>query len=81
MDDLTASAEVRNCVKVKFLVPDWGDIVDSGIGLLYRPAGYIGRRAGTTSLYAYVKVDYIPQSGTKNLDTGFNPSIRRHSGI
>jgi hypothetical protein len=22
----------------KFLVPDWGDIVDSGIGLPYRPA-------------------------------------------
>ncbi len=23
----------------KFIVPDWGDKVDSGIGLSYRPAG------------------------------------------
>jgi hypothetical protein len=36
---------------VKFLVPGWGDKVDSGIGLSYRPTiGYIGRQAGATTL-------------------------------
>jgi len=25
-------------LRAKFLVPDWGDIVNSGIGLSYRPA-------------------------------------------
>jgi hypothetical protein len=32
--------------EAKFLVPDWGDIVDVGIGLPYRPAslcGLVGR--------------------------------------
>jgi hypothetical protein len=24
--------------QTKFLVPDWGDVVDSGIGMYYRPA-------------------------------------------
>jgi hypothetical protein len=28
----------------KFIVPDWGDIVDSGIGLSYGSPGYIGRQ-------------------------------------
>jgi hypothetical protein len=33
----------------RFLVPDWGDIVDSGMGLSYRgPPGYIGWRVITT---------------------------------
>jgi hypothetical protein len=39
----------------KFLVPTWGDIIDSGIELSYL-------RAGTTT---YTRVDYILQSGTK----------------
>jgi hypothetical protein len=33
----------------KFIVPDWGDKGDSGTVLLYRPPGYIGWRAGTTT--------------------------------
>jgi hypothetical protein len=28
----------RTSTGAKFIVPDWGDKVDSGIGLLYRPA-------------------------------------------
>jgi hypothetical protein len=35
--------------EAKFLVPDWGDKVDSGIGLSYRPARleYVAWRSGT----------------------------------
>jgi hypothetical protein len=36
--------------EAKFLVPDWGDIVDSGIGLLYRPPAHVTQLAGTTAL-------------------------------
>jgi hypothetical protein len=53
-----------NCSQI--LSPWLGDILDSGIGLSYRPA---------TSLCSmedrydkpYARVDYIPQPGTKNL--------------
>jgi hypothetical protein len=35
----------------KFIVPDWGDKVNSGIRLSYRPPGYIGWWwAGTSTL-------------------------------
>jgi hypothetical protein len=49
--------------EVKFLVPDRGDIVDKGLS--YRSARLnrlMGRYEGS-----YAIVDYIPQSGTKNL--------------
>jgi hypothetical protein len=39
--------------ETKFSVPDWGDIVDSGIGLLtfcIGPPAYVAWRAGTTTL-------------------------------
>jgi hypothetical protein len=38
---------------VNQILSNWqGDIVDSGIGLLYRPASpYVARRAGTTTLW------------------------------
>ncbi len=41
-----------NIAEAQFIVPDWGDKVDNGIGLLYRPgpAGSKGWRAGTTIL-------------------------------
>ncbi len=56
-------------IVAKFLFPDWGDIVDSGIGLSYRPARlHIGWRAGRTTLCQSRL--YIPQSGTKNLASG-----------
>jgi hypothetical protein len=35
---LTGLAEPEMEKIAKFLVPDWGDIVDSGIGLSYWPA-------------------------------------------
>jgi hypothetical protein len=36
---------------VKFIVPDWGDKVDSGMGLSHGPARlHIGWQAGTTTL-------------------------------
>jgi hypothetical protein len=34
----------------KFIVPGWGDKVNSGIGLSPGPTGYIGWRTGTTTL-------------------------------
>jgi hypothetical protein len=52
----------------KFIVSDWGDKVNSGIGLSYRPARlYIGWR---TVQQTYAGVNYILQSGTMNLATG-----------
>jgi hypothetical protein len=45
----------------KFLVLDWGNTVDSDIGMSYRPAR-LYRLAGR---YYIARVDYIPQSGTK----------------
>jgi hypothetical protein len=43
----------------KVLVPDWGVIADPCIGLSYLPARQ----------QPYARVDYVPQSGTKNLVT------------
>jgi hypothetical protein len=63
----------------KFLVPDWWVIVDSGIGLSYRPAR-LHRRKPVQQPYA--RVDYISQSGTKNLASGFvlsSSSIAKNS--
>ncbi len=47
----------------KFLVPNWGDMIDSGIGLSYRPAS-LPRLAGRYDNPA--RVDSSPQSRTKN---------------
>jgi hypothetical protein len=46
----------------KFIVPDWGDKVDSGIGLSYRPARLYRLTTG---------VNCIPRSGTMNLAMNF----------
>jgi hypothetical protein len=59
----------------KFIVPDWGNKVDSGIGLSYQPAnarrlGYVGWRRRPVRR-PYTGVNYIPQSGTMNLATAF----------
>jgi hypothetical protein len=46
---------------VKFMVPDWGDKLDPGIGLSYRPDRiHIGRYDNLAG------VNYIPRSGTVN---------------
>jgi len=51
----------------KFIVPDGGDKVDSGVGLSHRPTR-LHRLAGRyENLMA--RVNYIPQSVTENLDT------------
>jgi hypothetical protein len=49
----------------KFLVPDWGDTVDSGIGLSYRPAR-LHRMSGWYD-NTMPEASVSPQSGTKNL--------------
>ncbi len=54
--------------EAQFMVPDWGDKVDYGIGFSYWPPGYIGRRVAFRQLYALF--DFIPQSETMNLATG-----------
>ncbi len=68
----------------KFLVPDAGDgdIVDSGIG--YRSVNLRAIESCICSLHCierkmrfilravYVRVEYIPQPGTKNLTSGLN---------
>ncbi len=59
----------------KFLVPERGDIVDSGIGLLPRPAG-LHTQAGGPVRQPYAGVDYIPQSGTKKLASGIERFAR-----
>ncbi len=55
---------VYSCSSVaKFLVPDGGDIVDSGIGLSYR----LQRLHGGPVQQHHVKSRLYPQAGTKNL--------------
>ncbi len=49
----------------EFIVPDWGDKVNTGIGLSYRPTR-LHRLCGPVC-QPYAGVDYIPQSGTMNL--------------
>jgi hypothetical protein len=54
----------------KFIVPDWGDKVDSGRGLLYRPDRLynIHRLAGRYE-QLYAEVNLFPPSGTMNSAT------------
>jgi hypothetical protein len=55
--------------EAKVLVPDWGDIVGSGIGLSYRRhAAYAAWRASATTL-CQSQLHIFLQSGTKNLAT------------
>jgi hypothetical protein len=46
-----------------------GDTADSGVGCSTGPTGYIGWRRRVRTSYA--SVDCTPQSGTKNVATGF----------
>jgi hypothetical protein len=47
----------------EFIDPDWGDKVNSGIGLSYRPAILHGLAGGPVPVrQLYVGVDFIPQS-------------------
>jgi hypothetical protein len=62
----------------KFLVPEWGDTVDSGIGLLHRPARP-HTQAGGPVRQPCAGIDFIPQSGTKNLASG-NEKFARGGG-
>ncbi len=57
----------------KFIVPDWGEKVNSGIGLTYRPARQPSWRAGTTTLCRSWL--YPPQSGTMNSATASISSL------
>jgi hypothetical protein len=59
----------------KFLVPDWGDIVDSGIGLSYRPAR-LHRLAGRYDK-PMLELTISPQSGTKNFSSCSSLSIKQ----
>ncbi len=48
--------------EAQFIDPVWGDKVESGTGLSYRPAqAYVAWRAATTTLQ-YARVDYFPLS-------------------
>jgi hypothetical protein len=63
--------KVQNtCTVAKCTVHDWGDIVDSGIGLLYRPAR-IQRMVGSYDNPMQESTTYMTQSGTMNLGTSF----------
>jgi hypothetical protein len=53
----------------KFLVPEWGDIVDSDIGLLHRPAR-LYTQAGGPVRQPCAGIDYIPQSGIERFACG-----------
>jgi hypothetical protein len=52
----------------EFLVPDWGDIVDPGISVVV-PSRQQPMYPGVPVRQPYARVDYIPQSGTKNSAT------------
>jgi hypothetical protein len=62
----------------KFIVPDWGDKVDSGIGLLFRGPARLHRLAGRYD-NPMQKSTISPQSGTMNLATEFHRSIAMYS--
>jgi hypothetical protein len=51
----------------EFIVPDWGDKVNSGIGLSYRPATHVAWRAGMSTLCQ--SLTFSSQSGTMNSAT------------
>jgi hypothetical protein len=54
----------------KFIVPDWGDKVDSGIGLSYTgPPFRLQKQAGRYRATLYAGVNNIPPPGTMNLAT------------
>jgi hypothetical protein len=64
------------------MVPGRGDKVDYGIGLSYRPSGYIGWRAGTTTLcysrlcppvryYEFGYYSFVEQQQPQNLSLAF----------
>ncbi len=56
---------IFNLPVAKFVIPGWGDKVNSAIGLSYRPARlHIGVGGGGAG------VNYILQAGTMNLATG-----------
>ncbi len=60
-------ADKNPSIEAEFLVPDWGDIADSGIGLSYRTAR-LHRQAGRYE-NPMTEFGYIPRSGTSNLAT------------
>jgi hypothetical protein len=62
------------CPEAKFSVPDWGELVESGIGLSYRLANLC--MPGGPVQQPYARVDYIPQSATKNLATDVDTEKR-----
>jgi hypothetical protein len=57
----------------KFIVPYWGDKVDHGIGLSYRPAGSLCFLTGRYENPMPCIVNFVPQSGTMNLAFGSFP--------
>jgi hypothetical protein len=59
---------MKNNTVAKFLVPDWGELVDSGIGLSYRSAG-LHKLAGRYD-NPMPESTIFPQSATKNLASG-----------
>jgi hypothetical protein len=59
----------------KFLVPERGNIVDSGIGLSYRPDRLHTQAVGPVR-QPCAGVDYIPQSWKKNLASGIESFAR-----
>jgi hypothetical protein len=67
MFDFGPAASVETNPVAKFIVPDWGNKVNSGIGFRTGPPGFIGWRAGTTTLCQSRLYPPPPQSGTMNL--------------
>ncbi len=88
IDNFSGSIAIPQKLKTpvaKFLVPDaGGDLVDSGIGLSYRSVNLQAIESCICSLHCierkmryilralYARVDYIPQSWTKNMASGLN---------
>jgi hypothetical protein len=68
--DTISFGNVKKCYLdysvAKFYVPNWGDKVNSGIGLSYRPAGLY-----RPVLQINAGDNFTPQSGTMKLATDF----------
>jgi hypothetical protein len=66
---LSCVLQLEEYAVAKFIVPDWGDKVDSGIGLSYRPAR-LHRLAARYDTIPHAGVNHFLQSGTMNLAIG-----------
>jgi hypothetical protein len=71
---VVCALHIFRCSVAKFIVPYWGDKVDHGIELSYRPASLCSLRAGTRTLH---HCQLYPPSQVRDYELGFCTLSRR----